>query len=394
MVDELIPDLKTPEQEEKKPKFPPTKLSNFTKALLESLKLIKPRSRPDDISQISVSQTVSFLALVYERVRNAVEFREDHLVLRAAIERIIKRRLSINPEGKGEGENLLRELLWARYFDNGSLGGEDISKTQQILDRYLLLRRQIISGRPPDVQQYLGEFLLALLTCEIEETLKPASASKQANFTFFVYQVLRGKVRIEGITESQKDSFFLSAIEKVYAKSDKPYQRYHLFITFYKRLQEYSLNDLKDISSKLPVIFKKIDDIITSPYVDTLTKFIRKQLPPFIILFEIIKNKFSESASIITDRDKLWEEVDQTCREKYQQLGTRIRNLAIKSFIYILMTKMVFALILEYPLSLYVYGEVNMKSIAINSLFPPILMAVILLFFRVPGDERTEELPP
>lgn len=378
--------------DEKKPETKPIILSKYVTALIDALKSVKSRSRPDDLSQLSVSQTVSFFALVYERVRNAVEFREDHLVLRAAIERIIKRRLSMNPEGKGEAENLLRELLWARYFDNGSLGGEDVTRAQETIDRYLLLRKQIVSGRQSEMQQYLNEFLLALLTCELEETLKPASATKQVNFTFFIFQVLRGKVKIEGLTDQQKDSYFLSAVEKVYGKSDIPYQRYHMFITFYKRLQDYSPQELKDIGSKLPAIFKKIDDIITSPYVDSLAKFTRKQLPPFLILFEIIKNKFAEVQSIFTDKDKLWEEVDITCRDKYQQLGTRIRNLAIKSFIYILLTKMIFALILEYPLSLYLYNEVNLKSIAINSLFPPFLMVIILLFFRVPGEENTKKI--
>jgi hypothetical protein len=370
----------------------PIRLSNFTKALMQTLRSIKPRARPDDLSQLSVSQTVSFFALVYERVRNAVEFREDHLILRASIERIIKRRLSLNPEGKGEGENLLRELLWARYFDNGSLGGEDIIKTQSIIDKYLFLRRQIVSGREAEMQQYLNQFLFDILTCELEEMLKPASAGKHSNYTFFIYQVLRGKVKIEALNEAQKDSFFLAAIEKVYGKSDKPYQRYHLFITFYKTLLQYSSDELKTLGSKLPTIFKKIDDIIISPYVDTLSKFVRKQLPPFLILFEIINNKFSEAESIFTDKEKLWNEVDTTCRDKYQQLGTRIRNLAIKSFIYILLTKMFFALILEYPLSMYIYKEVNLVSIAINSIFPPILMILILAFFRVPGESNTKKI--
>ena len=78
----------------------PIEPSSFTKALLEAVKTIKPKSRPDDISALSVSQTVSFFALVYEKVRNAVEFREDHLVLRAAIERVLRRRFSLNPEGR------------------------------------------------------------------------------------------------------------------------------------------------------------------------------------------------------------------------------------------------------------------------------------------------------
>jgi hypothetical protein len=73
-------------------------------------------------------------------------------------------------------------------------------------------------------------------------------------------------------------------------------------------------------------------------------------------------------------------------------MGVRVRNLAIRSFIYILLTKMIFALILEFPLSKYFYNEVNYQSILINTLFPPILMVIILGFFRVPGEENTKKL--
>src|SRR3990167_395663 len=143
-------------------------LSKFTLALIATLDSIKEHMRPDDYSKLIVSQTVSFLALVYERVRNAVEFREEHLVLRAAIERILKRRLSLNPEGKDEAENLLRELLWARYFDNESLGTNEIKKIQIIIDRLILLKKRITTGRNVTDQQFLGQFLFDLVTCEIE----------------------------------------------------------------------------------------------------------------------------------------------------------------------------------------------------------------------------------
>ncbi len=367
-------------------------LSGFTDALIAALSSIKSRSRPDDISALSVSQTVSFFALVYEKVRNAVEFREDHLVLRAAIERILRRRFGLNPEGRGEGENLLRELLWARYFDNSSLGGEDVVKIQSLIDKYVSMRRSLVVGRTGEMQYFLNQFLIDILTCEIEETLKPGSAQRQANLTFFIYQVLRQKIKIEGLNEEQKDAFFLVAIEKVFAKSDRAYQRYHLFITFYNPLASYSGKDLESFVHKMPNIFKKIDDMIASPFVDSLVKFTRKQLPPFLVLFDIIKTKFSEINTVLTDKDRLWTEVDQMCREKYAAMGVRIRTLAVRSFIYILLTKMVFALILEYPLSLYVYGEVNTTAILINSIFPAFLMAFIVLFFRVPGEENTKKI--
>ena len=367
-------------------------LSKFTQALLDTFKTAKKRVRPDDISALSVSQTVSFFALVYERVRNAVEYREDHLILRAAIERILRRRFSLNPDGHSEAENLLRELLWARYFDNGVLGAEDNVVIQNLINKYVLLRRQLVVGRDNEIRIFLDQFLMDLLTCEVEETLQPESATIQSNLSSFIFQILRRKIKIEGLKEDQKDAYSLVAIEKVFGKSDRSYLRYRLFTIFYKTLHDYSEKELQNLGAKLPAIFKKIDDMVTNPYVDNLAKFTRKQLPPFLILFALIKNKPDEVQTILTNRERLWTEIDQTCRDKYQQLGVRVRTLAVRSFIYILLTKMIFAIILEVPISIYVYGEVNRNAIIINSVFPPILMIAILGFFKVPGEENTRKI--
>jgi len=370
----------------------PIILSQFTQALIGSIKSIKPKLIPDDLSKITVSPTVSLFALVYERVRNAVEYREDHLIRRAAIERIIKRRIMLNPEGKNEAENVLRELLWARYFPNGSLGGHDQIVLQEIIDKYLYLRKLLISGRNGNQRQYQWEFLVHMLTCEIEETLSPEDSTRYANFTFFIYQVLRNKIKIQGLSADQKDAYFLCALERSFRKNDKPYQRYHLFTTFYKPIHDYTEVELREFASKMPAIMRKIDDTITSTYVESLVRYTRKQLPPFLVLYSFVRTKFKTLESILTNRQQLWTEVDLTCREKYQQLSSRMRVLSIRSFIYIFLTKMVFALLLEFPLSKWVYGAVNYESIAINTLFPPILMLLIISFFKVPGEDNTRNI--
>ncbi|MCX6730489.1 MAG: hypothetical protein NTZ55_01450 [Candidatus Roizmanbacteria bacterium] len=370
----------------------PISLSNFTNALLGSLKQLKMRSRPDDLSKIAVSQAVSFFALVYEKLRNAVEYREDHLMRRAAIERILSRRLMLNPEGTHEAENVLRELLWARYFANGSLGGKELIDIQQIINKYLTLKRKIITGRPVEIQHFLSEYIMDLMTCEIEETLSPENANRFSSYLFFIYQVLRKKIKIEGLSEDQKDAYFLAALEKSFRKSDLPYQRYHLFVTFYKPISTYTDKELDVFAAKAPALFKKIDETLTNSYVDSLTRFTRKQLPPFLILFSILKDKAKEAQEILSDKTSLWKQVDETCREKYQQLNSRVRNLAIRSFIYVFLTKMVFALILEVPVSQWLYGEVNMRSIGINTLFPPLLMLLIVSVFKIPGEENTKNI--
>lgn len=370
----------------------PINLSQFTNAVIENLNAVKPRRRPDDLTKLTVSQTVSFLAIAYEKVRNAIEYRDDHLVRRAAIERILKRRLSLNPNAQGEAENVLREIMWARYFPVGSLGEDDINIIQAIINKYMNIKKTMIVGRDPSAQRYLFQFLIDLLTCEIEETLSPDTAARESSFTYFLYQTLRNKVQIEGLNESQKDAFFLAAIEKSFRKSDEPYLRYHIFVTFYKPLLQYSEDDLAELTTKLPYIFKKIDDILTNPYADNLSRFIRKQLPPYLILFDILRKKGDNVKAMFSDRKKLWQEVDMTCREKYQQSKNKLQVLAFKSLIYIFATKMLFAVILEYPVSLYLYNHVNMVSIIINSVFPPILMLIIVMFFKLPGEDNTARI--
>lgn len=367
-------------------------LSQNTNGLLMSLKSIKPRLEPDDLSKLSVSQTVSFLAIAYEKVRNAVEYREDHLVLRAAIERILKRRLALNPEAKAESENLLRELTWARYFPNESLGDLDIEEIQKILDAYTHIRKELLEGKYTENQSFLWQYLFEFLTCEIEETLNPSSSARNASFTFFIFQTLKDKIKVEGLDKEKQDAFLLVAIEKVYRKSDLPYQRYHLFTTFYKPLSKFNREELKKITPSLPAIFKKVDELLKGPYSDNLAKFVKKQLPPYLILFDVLNKKRSDLKSILTDSQTLWYEVEKSCKEKYRQIGTRLRTLALRSLIYIFITKMILALLLEYPVSRYFYGDAHRLSIIINSLLPPLLMLVIVLFFKLPGEENTKKV--
>jgi len=94
-------------------------------------------------SGVSVSRTVSALASLYEKARNAVEFRAEHLVRRAAIERILKRRIMLGENAHMIAENLAIELMWAKYIDS-SLVNDTISKElENIISRYLYIKQHV-----------------------------------------------------------------------------------------------------------------------------------------------------------------------------------------------------------------------------------------------------------
>lgn len=365
------------------------KLSDYAQALVDSVEAIKPREQPDDYTKLTVSRAMSFLAIVYERVRNAIEYREDHLIRRAAIERILRRRLGINPSAEGESENLLRELLWARYFPKNSLGEDDVDTVQKILEAYVKFREMLLKGKSDAARGYLGDFLMDMLTCEIEETLSPDTSAREAMYTYFLYQTMHKTIRVDGITDQQKDMFFLIALEKAYRKSDQPYQRYHTYGLFYKTIPNLTEKEREQLIQTLPKTFQSIDASVRNPNVEKMIRYIKKQLPAYFILYSLMNDNRGKMLSVLTNKTVLWQMVEKKCNEKYTQVKARLTSLAIRSLVYIFATKMILAIILEYPVSMLLYNEAPIMPIVINSLFPPILMIIIVLWFKLPGKDNT-----
>jgi hypothetical protein len=70
--------------------------------------------KPEQLNReekVSVNPIVSKFATWYEKFRNAMEYREDEVILRAAIERILHRRLLLGGTGKPAAEPLVREIV-------------------------------------------------------------------------------------------------------------------------------------------------------------------------------------------------------------------------------------------------------------------------------------------
>ena len=132
-------------------------LSKYTLALIAKWEE-GSRASGNSHNKISVSQTVSFAAFLYEKMRNAVEFREEHLIRRAAVERMIKRRLILNENGRNLAEPLIKELLWARYYENNTLGEEKIGEIQTIIDKYFFIRNELTAGRHSGEQEKISNF--------------------------------------------------------------------------------------------------------------------------------------------------------------------------------------------------------------------------------------------
>lgn len=367
------------------------RLSPLVNALLDIYQKRTETTHFSEQQTLRVSKTVSFFAFLYEKARNAIEYREEHLIRRAAIERILKRRLLFNNSGQAIAEALIRELLWARYLKNSTVPESRIDSTQKIIDKYLFLRRQLIPGRTIKEQKVLEQFILELLTCEVEEVLAPAP--QREAFNNFVYHSIVSQVTLFGKKiESEKNILVYIAVEQGFAKSDTPLIRYHLVKIL---LPELIGANIECVHASLPYfmeVYKHIEATLKNPFLEKLRRFIKRNAAPYLILRDLIEAYPKEINNILRSRDLLRYKVDEMCRKRYAETKAKLTRAGVRSVIYIFLTKMVFALLLEIPVDRYLEQRIDYVPLTINIIVPPFLMFLVVALTSIPGEENTKRV--
>lgn len=366
------------------------KLSRLTGALLGALghgTRIVPEEGGD---KIIISSTVSALAVLYERIRVAMEYKEEHLLRRAAIERILKRRLMLNENARGVAENLLKELLWAQYAPENSISLKTIPQIQITIDKYIFLRNEISQGRRGKEHTEIQEWLVSSCAAEIEEKLAPNTMRE--GFINFMFQYYKDKVYLRDEDDQTKDIQLYIAIHRAFGKSDNDFIRYELLKLSYPDLIKKNWMDMRETSNHVYTLLQDFKLHLSHQIGPKLTRTLQKEVAPFLIMRDLYEARPEEFKEILEDEQKLEHHIDLICRQKYELIGKRLRRAGVRSIIYIFLTKMLLAIVLEFPFEKYVLGEIDMLAISVNTLVPPFLMFFALLGNSPPGQENTSRI--
>ena len=334
----------------------------------------------------NVSRTVSALAVVFEKIRNAVEFRAEHLIRRAAIERILKRLILLNGAAGPIAQNLVTELLWAKYIDSSFIDEEKIAELTLIIDKYLVIKQAISAGHAAVPWDYV----LGIASSEIEESIVPAK--KRQALLYFFYQANRPKVSLTGVSEQETNLITLVASERAYMQSDDALIAYHLTTLLLPDWLNNSTEAGPSTVTQFLGATRSIRATLNHPLTAPVFRYLRRQVPPFLLLKDFFVEVGAEARNYIEDPKKLNEKLTQIAITRYNETGRKVRRAMVRSFIYIFLTKMVFAFALEAPYDIYVMKKLAPIPLVINTLFPPLMLFLVAGLFSVPGADNTRRL--
>lgn len=359
-------------------------LSNVVKELVAVFAEPSPAGRSG--VGLSVSRAVSMLAVLYEKARNAVEFRAEHLVRRAAIERILKRRVMLSGSAGSVASNLITELLWARYVDSSIVDESKEAEIAIIIDKYLTVKQAISAGH----SSLRWDVALGIMSAEIDEAL--VSAKKRQALVYLFYQAIRHKVTIPGVDELHTNLISFAATEQAYMQSDNALTSYHLLNLIDGDWSENSKPLTPSGISQFTKHVTMIRTVLAHQSLPAVFRYLRKQVPPYLLLRDFFVEVGDKAQEYIDDKAKLEEKLTELAQNKYNETGKKVRRAVVRSFIYIFLTKMIFALALEAPYDYYILKHVAPIPLLINTLFPPIMLFLVAGLFSVPGADNTRRL--
>lgn len=347
---------------------------------------------PKDVPKIKVSEVVSKIAFLYEKIRNIVDFKEEHLLRKDALKRVLKRRLFIGSKGQDMALPMIQELIRGGYLENNSIPEQEVSKIAAIIDKYIHLIANVAPRKRKSEQKRLTKWFIDIAACELEEEIYPAL--KEQALVEAMYRSINGNfvTKKEKLSEEEKNIQVYIAVLKVQLKADQPMLEYNLLKLYYPSWKTLDLHNIRKIKQEMIRVRMIIRNHIKHPLRRYFMVRMQRYNPLFTIIKDVLEQNGSNVLAVVSNPEELDNEVEKACVERYQQNNKKLKRSIIRSLIYIFLTKMLLALVVEVPLDRVLFGEFVFWPLIINVVFHPIFLSLLVLTARKPNEENTEKI--
>ena len=363
-----------------------SEINDLSPAILKLLeKIDKNNQAAEEKNQqtatVEVSRLVKSAASLYERIRSTIDFKEEHLLRRGAISRILWRKMNFNPQNQQIAQSLILELIESGYLKNESIDLVDIETISQIITKYIELTKKL--------DTYYKKYFLTIAAAEIEERFVDHS-QEEILFTS-LNKIITQDIR--RLADKDLDELQLSlALRKLFLKADRPALRYYVWRQYYPSLVKINDEEVTSCRRQVVKVIESIESIISNPQNKQLAKQIKRYNPIFITLENIISENSQDLPAIFSDPDQLKSKIRKFVSSYHTGINVKLARSIKRTVLFILVTKIVVGVMLELPYDIYFFHEVDWLPLSINIIFPPLLMFASAALVNIPGPNNTEKL--
>lgn len=356
---------------------------------------------------IHVDEIASRVALLYEKIRKIVDWKEEHLVRRAAIERILKRNilseisgLKIKPEQIAE--SLVLELIRGGHLPNDEIPQSRVAQVQKILEKYTYLlennplnHRQELSPKAKKKFNF-STWVQEIAACEIEETLMPPQ--RENALLKAMIELIGERIQItppDCLSQEDKDTQIFIAVHRTLFHLDDPIITYRLLKRRFPEWENPSPAFLAELAQKIFTLQKQLNHQLNHPHASKFFAVCEKYDTAYLILGDVLdtfKSKPKKIFPVIAKQAKIKPLIKKAYEKRLSTLKSRLYRAAIYSTLSIFVAGGLSLFIFEVPLAKLIYGEWSPLAMFVDILLPTVLMYFLVSIVKPPGKNNQERV--
>jgi len=337
------------------------------------------REEHNDEPKIQVDEIATKVATFYERVRNLIDYHEAHLLRKRVIGRALKRRIFLKDiSGQDIAESLIKEIIRSGHLRNNSIPESKIQEVQGIIDSVLFILDHLRGTGVRD--EDLSDWLLGVAVCAVEEALVPPA--REMMLADLMFSSLRERVGFHGgtVNPADRDTLLFIAVQRVLLRVDEDQLYCRLLASLCPGWMQYSDAERAEFARALPAVRERILSYSKHSLLPLFLTFCNR----FAFLFRIVGDLVFSGKGF----DELTGEVALAYKDRYARKKKQLFRLAFFSVISFLLSKVLIAFAIEYPIDRYLLGHFSLMHTVINIIVPPLLMLLIVAAVRLPSERN------
>ena len=347
---------------------------------------------PKDVARIKVNNTISRVSFFYEKFRNAIDYKEEQLLRKNAIERILKRRLVPGAKIEKVSRHLIYELIRGRYLPNNAVPETKTLEIAHTINNYVLLLHEIVRDfKGQDYYDY-RKWILSIAAVELEGQL--VSAHRGEAIVDFAFRTITENLewKDDSISQKDKNTLLYLAIHRALIKSDQPILTHHLWNFEFGEWKNATPETIQRAGREIESFRKEANRYLNHRLNEYLFQKIKRTSILFQILRDVIEEDHQEAPGILADQETFDTKIRNAAAQRYKKARLKLERSVKRSLIYLLFTKTVLALLVELPYDRYFVHEVNYTPLGVNILFHPVFLFFLAAIIKTPGNKNTERI--
>ena len=361
-----------------------------------------------EITRIHVDELASKVAYLYERIIKIIDWKEENLLRRNAIERFLKRNLIaelsktnfiFKTNVAGISELLVRELIRGGHLPNDEIGQEKIPVVQKIVEKYLYL----IKNAPFDTSSFVFKkrvnfynWILEIAACEIEEVLSPPfkeNALMEA-MTLLMAERIRF-VPENSLSEEEKVLQTNIAVHRTLFDLDEAIIAYHLLKDRFPQWTEPPAAFLGEIAKNIFSVQKSLENDLHHLLGREFFNLCEKTDTVFTVIGDILDNYQKEPEKlpfVISDKQNLKALITKAYNNRIATLKNRLFKLAIFSSLSVFVANWFTFFVVEVPVAHLFYQGFNLLAASVDFLLPTAVMFFLVSLIKPPPSSNLNKV--